>query len=143
VVSPHGPTSRLPTTRLVARGLSRRCPRCGAGHLFSHWFTLVDRCPRCGYLFAREEGFFLGAFVINFAVTEICLGIVLAVLIAFEAGGGAPLGAIIGAAVAVTVVVPLIFYPFSKTLWAAIDLVMHGGQGYRRFETGDGLGVSG
>jgi uncharacterized protein (DUF983 family) len=124
-VSPAGATSRLPTARLVGRGLTRRCPRCGAGHLFSHWFNLVERCPRCGYLFAREEGFFLGAIVINFAVTEISLGIVLAVLIALEAGGGAPLGAFIVAAVAVTILVPLVFYPFSKTVWSAIDLIMH------------------
>jgi uncharacterized protein (DUF983 family) len=109
----------------MARGLTRRCPRCGAGHLFSRWFKLVPRCPRCDYLFVREEGFFLGAFVINFAVTEISLGIVLALLIALEAGGGAPLAPIIVVAVAVTVGVPLIFYPFSKTVWTAIDLVMH------------------
>jgi uncharacterized protein (DUF983 family) len=124
-VSPAVATSRLPTTRLLWRGLTRRCPRCGAGHLFSRWFKLVDRCPRCDYLFAREDGFFLGAFVINFAVTEISLGVVLAVLIALEAGGGAPLGAIIVAAVVVTILVPLVFYPFSKTIWAAIDLTMH------------------
>jgi uncharacterized protein (DUF983 family) len=142
-VSPGPPTSRLPTTRLLGRGLTRRCARCGAGHLYSRWFTLVDRCPGCGYLFAREEGFFLGAFVINFAVTEICLGIVLAVLIALEAGGGAPIGAVIAAAAAVTVVVPVVFYPFSKTLWAAIDLAMQGGQGYRRSDPAAGPSVSG
>jgi hypothetical protein len=89
---------------------------------------MVDSCPRCGYLLAREEGFFLGAFVINFVVTEAALGIVLAVLIGLEAGGGAggaALGPIIVTAVAVSVGVPLAFYPSSKTLWAAIDLAMH------------------
>jgi Protein of unknown function (DUF983) len=86
---------------------------------------MVDRCPRCGYLFAREDGFFMGAFVINFAVTEGALGVVLAVLIGLEASGGAPLGPIIAAAIAVTIVVPVVFYPFSKTLWTAIDLFMH------------------
>jgi len=92
---------------------------------------MVDSCPRCGYLLAREEGFFLGAFVINFVVTEAALGIVLAVLIGLEARGGAggvggaALGPIIVAAVVVSVGVPLAFYPSSKTLWAAIDLAMH------------------
>jgi uncharacterized protein (DUF983 family) len=117
---------RLSILRLAARGLIRRCPRCGAGHLFSGWFRMIEHCPRCGYRFAREEGFFLGAFVINFVVTEAALGMVLAVLIALEAGGGGvSLGPIVVAAVVVTVVVPLVFYPFSKTLWAAIDLAMH------------------
>jgi len=88
---------------------------------------MVARCPRCDYLFEREEGFFLGAFVINFAVTQLALGIVLAVLIALEASGGAPLDVIVAAAVAVAVLVPVVFYPFSKTIWAAIDFFMHGG----------------
>jgi hypothetical protein len=86
---------------------------------------MVARCPRCGYLFEREEGFFLGAFVINFAVTQLALGIVLAVLIALEASGGAPLDVIVAAAVAVAVLVPVVFYPFSKTIWSGIDLFMH------------------
>jgi uncharacterized protein (DUF983 family) len=107
----------------------RRCGRCGSGRLYRHWFKLVERCPRCGYLFDREEGFFLGAFVINFAVTEILLGAVLGVMIVLEAtSGSAPLGIIIAAAVAETILVPVLFYPFSKTIWAAIDMVIHRGQ---------------
>jgi uncharacterized protein (DUF983 family) len=111
---------------MLWRGMTRRCARCGGGHLYTGWFQLVKRCPRCGYLFDREEGFFLGAFVINFGVTELLLGVVLAVMIGLEASsGGAPLGIIIAAAAVVTVTVPIVFYPFSKTIWAAIDMVMH------------------
>ena len=86
---------------------------------------MKGRCPRCDYLFAREEGFFLGAFVINFGVTEGALGVVLAVLIGLEASGGGSIGPLIAAAIAVTIVVPIVFYPVSKTLWTAIDLIMH------------------
>jgi uncharacterized protein (DUF983 family) len=110
---------------MLTRGLTRRCARCGSGHLYPTWFRLVGRCPRCGYLFDREEGFFLGAFLINFAVTEASLGVVIAVLIGLEANGGASLVPIFAAAAAVTVIVPIIFYPFSKTTWAAIDMLMH------------------
>jgi uncharacterized protein (DUF983 family) len=118
-----------PVGLMLWRGLIRRCARCGAGHLFRMWFTLVDRCPRCRYLFDREEGFFLGAFVINFAVTELLLGAVLGVMIGMEAASGsAPLGIIIGAGAAETVIVPLLFYPYSKTLWAAIDMALHKSQ---------------
>jgi uncharacterized protein (DUF983 family) len=107
----------------------RRCGRRGSGQLFQGWFKLVRRCPRCGYVFDREEGFFLGAFVINFVVTELMLGVVLGVMIAQEAStGGVSLPAIFAAAATVTIVVPIIFYPFSKTVWAAIDMVMHRGQ---------------
>ncbi len=86
---------------------------------------MITRCPRCGYLFDREEGFFLGAFVINFIVTEALLGVVLGVLIVMEASGGASIGLIIGAAVGVAIIVPIFFYPFSKTVWTAIDMAMH------------------
>ncbi|HEY2301497.1 MAG TPA: DUF983 domain-containing protein [Acidimicrobiales bacterium] len=121
------------TTRMLSRGFTRRCARCGSGHLFHAWFTMVVRCPRCGYLFDREEGFFLGAYLINFIATEGLLGVVLIVLIALEASGGANIGAIIAAAVAETVLVPLVFYPFSKTVWTAIDMAMHRDQVFADF----------
>jgi uncharacterized protein (DUF983 family) len=30
---------------MVLRGLRVRCPRCGGGKLFRHWFALKERCP--------------------------------------------------------------------------------------------------
>lgn len=116
------------------RGACRRCPRCGTGHLFEHWFALRDRCPGCGYLFNREEGFFLGAFVINFGVTIFGLALIMAVLIGVLAANGShqALVWVVVAAIVEAVVVPLLFYPTSKTLWCAIDLVMHRSEGWSR-----------
>src|SRR5439155_182147 len=57
--------------RVLARGLLRRCPRCGQGKLFLGWFTLRERCQRCDLRLQREEGGFLGAMVINYAVTMV------------------------------------------------------------------------
>lgn len=91
---------------------------------------MVDRCPGCGYLFAREDGFFLGAFVINFGATTAGLGVIMGVLIAVLAGGGTH-RAIVAVAVAAAIEVvalPIVLYPFSKTLWSAIDLAMHRGE---------------
>ena len=116
---------------MVLRGLVRRCPNCGAGRLYRHWFRMVDKCPRCGHIFDREEGFWLGAFVINFAVTEVALGLVCAGYILVSASDNSsstPIGPWLAAGLAVAIIVPLFFYPFSKTIWAAIDLVMHGGK---------------
>jgi hypothetical protein len=97
---------------------------------------MVDRCPRCRYTFAREEGFFLGAFVINFGATLAGLALIMGALIAVLATGGAH-GAIVAVAVAAAleaIVVPVVFYPFSKTLWSAIDLVMHRGEWWAAFK---------
>jgi uncharacterized protein (DUF983 family) len=116
---------------LLARGLIRRCGRCGSGRLFRSWFKLVDCCPQCGYRFDREEGFFLGAFVINFAMTTALLFVLVGVMIAMLANGGnnASITPVVIVAVAETIVVPIVFYPFSKTVWAAIDLALHRGDG--------------
>jgi uncharacterized protein (DUF983 family) len=39
----------------VRRGLSKRCPHCGQGQLFSGWHHL-DRCSICGLVYERNPG---------------------------------------------------------------------------------------
>jgi len=98
---------------------------------------MVPRCPRCGYEFAREEGFFLGAFVINFGVTIAGLALIMGALITVLATGGSA-GAIRTTALAAALeafVVPIAFYPFSKTLWTAVDLAMHRGESWACVDT--------
>jgi hypothetical protein len=82
-----------------------------------------DRCPGCGFRFDRENGFFLGAYTLNLVVSEMALGVVLAALIYKAATGhiGAWWPYIVVAAIT-QITVPLIFYPFSKTIWAGFDL---------------------
>ena len=84
---------------------------------------MADRCPRCGLLLDRGDAFFLGAFVINFGVTELMLGVAIAILVAFTLPDP-PLAIIAAMAAAVTLVVPFAFYPFSKTIWLALEMVM-------------------
>lgn len=108
---------------MVGRGLARRCPRCGAGGLFRSWFALRARCPRCRLLLDRGDAFFLGAFVINFGVTEAVLGLAIAVMVAVTLPDP-PLVTLAAVAAAVTVVVPFAFYPFAQTLWLALEMVM-------------------
>lgn len=88
---------------------------------------MVARCPRCRYRFEREKGFFLGAFVINLAVTEgLLLAAAIVPFIALSAADRAPsTAAFVVVAVIAAIVAPIAFYPFSKTTWAAVDLMMH------------------
>jgi uncharacterized protein DUF983 len=87
---------------------------------------MAERCPQCGMRFERDEGFFLGAYVVNFGVTE---GLVLVLLMSYvlvqanRASGVAVLPVVL-ATVAAAVLMPLVFYPFSRTIWVAIELVM-------------------
>lgn len=113
-------------TRMVLRGAAKRCASCGGRGLFAGWFRMAARCPRCGYRFEREEGFFLGAYVMNLVIAQalvVLLAIVPAiVLLARDPGAGLlPVfaGGMVGAVLA-----PVVFYPFSKTLWVAFELIM-------------------
>jgi uncharacterized protein (DUF983 family) len=117
--------ARASVPAMLWRGMRKRCPRCGGRRLFEGWYHMKARCPSCGVRFERESGFFLGAYVINYGITGLCLGAVMVALIVRLAMD--PQGSIIPFLVAgasVAVIVPLVAYPFGKTVWAAIDLAM-------------------
>ena len=110
--------------RAMVRGFTRRCPRCGQGKLFSRWVQMVERCPRCALRFEREEGAFLGSLVLNYSVTALALIAYLVVVLVLTLPDP-PVFLLTAGAVVIAVIVPLIAYPFAKTTWAAIDLLLH------------------
>lgn len=108
---------------MLWRGLVQRCPVCGSGRLFRRWFSMVERCPRCRLRFGRIEGHHIGALGLNTIVSFVVLFVVIVggLIWSHPEFQVAPLAA---AAVATAVVVPLLFFPSSRTLWTAIDLCM-------------------
>jgi uncharacterized protein (DUF983 family) len=109
--------------RMVGRALLRRCPRCGGKGWFRGWFHRLERCRTCGFKYERQVGFMLGAMTMNTIVTFGCLAAVLVVGMVATYPDVAVLFLVL-LSIAVAVVVPLAFYPFSYTLWAAIELKM-------------------
>jgi uncharacterized protein (DUF983 family) len=110
---------------MLFRGARKHCPRCNAGRLFTGWFSMKDRCPGCGYRFDRGTGFWLGAYTLNLVVAELALGVVIIVLIAqLATGGSVAWWPYVLAGVLTQIAVPAFFYPFSKTIWAAFDLLV-------------------
>ena len=109
--------------KLFLRGLVRRCPRCGGGRLFAGWLQMKPTCPTCGMRFEREEGFFLGAYVVNFGAMILALALFIAVGVAVTLPDPPPGKLALGGMI-VGVVVPILFYPMSRTIWSAIDLMM-------------------
>lgn len=111
---------------MIGRGLTKRCPLCGSGGLYEGWFRMRERCPRCGYLFEREEGFFLGAYVVNLGITEglLLLGGIIPLIVYLSSNPEAGVLPFLLGCLAMAVVAPIAFYPFSRTLWAAIDLII-------------------
>lgn len=103
------------TTRtILARGLTLRCPNCGGRTLLARWLRVHDTCRRCGLRFEREEGFFLGAIVINYTVTAVLLLVPLIVAVYRQQIAVGP--ALLLAAVW-SVVFPALFFGYSKSLW--------------------------
>ncbi len=109
---------------MLARGLVRRCPICGQGKLFRRWFTMVDRCPQCGLRFERIEGHWLGALGMNTIVSFTILFVVVVAGLVLSAPDFEMAPLLLAAALTAIVLVPLAFFPSSKTLWTAIDVIM-------------------
>lgn len=109
---------------LIRRGLMRRCPNCSTGGIFDGWFKLKDRCPTCAYAFEREEGYWVSAIIVNTAVIE---GLFLVVFIAVVLATAPDIewGPLLVIGIVMNVVVPIVFYPLSKTVWMGIDLYFH------------------
>ncbi|MGZ6545310.1 MAG: DUF983 domain-containing protein [Actinomycetota bacterium] len=103
--------------------MRKRCPRCGRRRIFGSWFHLIERCPNCTLRFEREQGGFLGAMTINFLVS-IVVWVAMFVVVLFFTVPDVPVAPLMIASVVVLVVVPLWFYPRSKTIWAAIEFLV-------------------
>ena len=104
--------------QIIARGLTHRCPNCGARTLFrsGSLFELNPACPECGLRFERDEGFFLGSMSLNYGVTLV--GFLLPVLGLYLAGVISGLTAGILAAVG-AIGFPMLFYRSSRSWWLA------------------------
>jgi len=111
---------------MIARGLVKRCPLCGRGGLYDGWFTMKERCPGCRYRFDREEGFFFGAYVMNLAITEglVLLMAVVPLIAILAVNPDASVVPFLVSGLVAAVVAPIAFYPFSRTLWSAVDLIL-------------------
>jgi uncharacterized protein (DUF983 family) len=107
----------------LRRGLTRRCPACGAGGIFRAHFSMRDRCPRCGLVFERIEGQWLGSLGINTMLTFALLFVV-TVSGVFATAPDVAVTPLVLAALAIAIVFPTAFFPYSRTFWLAIDLLM-------------------
>jgi ABC-2 type transport system ATP-binding protein len=86
--------------------------------MFHGLFKMSPRCLACHLQFEREQGYFLGAIYINYAVTVLCM------LVGFFA-----LDYLVHPSLTYQIVLwssfgvvfPIIFYRYSKSLWLALD----------------------
>jgi len=55
--------------QIVRRAAHWRCPNCGRGRLFRGVFRMLSRCPECGLSYFPEQGYYVGAMIINYVAT--------------------------------------------------------------------------
>ena len=124
---------------MLWRGLTRRCPRCESGELFRRWTEMVEECPRCELEFEREEGYWLGAIIINTLVSGLIIALLLALSVSLT-WPDIPALPLLVVGVPIGIALPIAIYPISKTFWVAVDLCfLHPLRPWRKRkrETGD------
>ena len=106
---------------VLARAFRLRCPRCGRALLFRGWFTMDDPCPACGLRYEREQGYFVGAIYVNYALTT---AVTLGTVLGLDSLVGLSLASQLGIGIALGALVPLVFFRYARSLWLAIDFLV-------------------
>jgi len=85
---------------------------------------MAESCPRCQHHFERHEGYWLGAIAINTVAT---IGVFAAAFVGATVltWPNPPWTAITIGVVALNIAFPIVFYPWSKTLWVALEVSSH------------------
>ncbi len=81
---------------------------------------MVPDCPQCALHFERENGYFTGALAINIMATGGLFTIVFIALLAATIPE-IPVVPILVVVIPIALLGPILYYPFSKTVWVAVD----------------------
>ena len=109
-------------SRILFRGLRRRCPHCGRGSIFGRWFTVNERCGECGLRFEQSPGDTWALWVIG---DRIFVGLVIILIFLIFRSSSWTLGGTVLLAIAVPLVwtmphrmgLCLAFDYLSRLLW--------------------------
>ena len=105
---------------ILTRALRLRCPRCGRTPLFAGWFTMRAACAACGLRYEREQGYFVGAIYVNYALTAVLgMGGVLVLDELLDLS----LAQQLALAVPVMLLAPLLFFRHARSLWLGIGFL--------------------
>src|SRR5690606_17924526 len=109
-------------TRLFRNAILLRCPNCGSGGVVRYWLKVANDCPRCGISLVRGNR--VGAYIINMAVAE-SLTIALIIGVIVKRWPDVPWDFLGWAAPLLAVLSPLMFYPFARLLFVAVDIAIY------------------
>lgn len=91
--------------------------------MFDKWLALRRHCSECRLRFDRgEPDYFIGGYIVNLIIAE--LGVVAGFLaVMYFTWPDVPWDSLTILLLPLAILFPLITFPFSKSLWLAIDLV--------------------
>lgn len=105
----------------MIRGLTLKCPACGLGQLYQSFFKMRRECYYCGLVFAREQGYFVGAIYLNVAATESFIFITyLAFILAHRTADQITYTVLF----ALALLLPVIFNRHARSLWLSLDSLL-------------------
>ena len=81
---------------------------------------MVPDCPNCGLHFEREHGYFAGALAINIIAVGGLFAVVFVALLAVTIPD-VPVVPLLVVLIPIVLFGPIIYYPFSNTVWVAVD----------------------
>ena len=107
--------------RTLRYALHLKCPACGTSSIVRKPFHIKHHCDICHALFKREEGFFVGAILMNVVVSELIILVVcfLALLLL-----GADYDDVLIVLFVVGILFPVLFFHHSWSLWLAFDYLV-------------------
>src|ERR1700675_4808208 len=115
------PLTRLPLTLIVRRAAHWRCPNCGRGRLFRGVFRMLPRCPECGLSYFPEQGYYVGAMIINYVATTAVVVAIFLFSLLFRDFTTLSINAKILVWMAFAIVLSLLLVRHSYSLWLGID----------------------
>ena len=78
---------------------------------------MYERCPACGLVLEREQGYFVGAIYLNYAVT---VGVAVGAVLGLDRVIGLTLVAQLAVGIALAALVPLAFFRYARSLWLSV-----------------------
>ena len=118
-----------PIRRTFRRALRLLCPACGESSIIQKPFHVKHHCTYCRALFKREEGFFVGAILMNVVTSElIILFVCFIALLLF----GAKYENVLWVLFVVALLFPVAFFHHSWSLWLAFDYLVESLPKYER-----------
>jgi uncharacterized protein (DUF983 family) len=107
--------------KTMARCLALRCPACGQSSIVERPFHIKHHCDSCRALFKREEGFFVGAILMNVVTTEL---IILAVCFFWLLVIGSEYETVLFGLFGLAVLFPILFFHHSWSFWLGFDYLV-------------------